>query len=372
MYHKIFTISNKEPDAGEIKELKKVIEELTKERNDDVPLLWFKIKEDLKKTKEKWLNWEQVKRIAAAGGLHNEKTLQAALQFFHGAGDMVYFNDIKDFIVLDPQWLIKQLSEVITIPSFGGDGRMQRGATCHWTELETNSLLREDICKVVWAENTIEGLVAIMMKYALLLPMPNDSNKGKVYLVPSLLPLKSQCGEKEGTQSEERASLLRPLKSPEGQKKVTQSEENVRLPVRIVPPDEFIPVGLTSRLITTLINEHHWEYKGPLYKDAATLNVEKSDQGPQVSITQVKDAIEIRCTKRWDDAGKRLQKSLVTIKSMLETLINKQTSKLQIQCKGCKKWFEVKDLSEIANKADCPKCNCQFDQSPYSIWAEVS
>ena len=344
VYHDIFTISNKDLDEGEIKKLKKVIEKLTKERNDYVPLLWFKIKEDLKKTEKKWLNWEQVKKIAADGDLHNEQTLQAALQFFHGAGDIVYFSDIKEFIVLDLQWLINQLSEVITIPTHR-ELQKKQVDTRHWKKLETNSILHEDICKAVWPEGTFEGLVAIMMKYALLLPLPIKPNKGKAYLVPSLLPLKSQDGEHE----------------------VKQSEESLRLPVRMVPAHEFIPVGLTSRLITTLINEHHWEAMGDLYKDFAALNVDKSGKGPQISITQVEDTIEIRCTKRWEGAEKHLQESLKTIKSTFETLTNKQTSKLQLQCQECQEWFGVEEPS-----ADCPLCNHTFDQSTYSIWVEVS
>ena len=349
IHPEIHTISNRVRDKlheGKINELKEHIEKLTKERSDDVPLLWFKIKEELKKTAKQWLNREQVKQIATDGGLENEKTLEAALQFFHGAGDIVYFSDIRDFVVLDPQWLIDQLSKIITIPKHK-EQHMKPCDTRHWKTLEKYSFLHEDICIAVWHKDTMEGLLAIMRKYALLLPFSIKSDKGKVYLVPSLLPLKSQEEEKEGRQSE-------------------------NLPVRIVPIDGFIPVGLTSRLITALVNEHGWEYQGKIYKNAATLNVvsKKNDQKPQISIIEKGKALEVSCTKRPGGASKVLQQSVKIIRSILKNLKNNQDSKLEICCKKCGSWF-CKELEEIPTTYDCGAENCNFDKSAYSIWVDT-
>ena len=345
IYPTIFKISNRIRDHGKINELKKAIENLTKDRKIKVPLLWFKVKEKLKATGEKWLEWDRVKEIAKAEGLKDEKTLQAALHFLHRVGDLVYFSDMREFVVIDPQWLINMLSKVITIPGY----REQQGGqcdACHWTKLEREGILHKDVCKAVWPEGTVDGLIAIMMKYALL--MPNPSRKGKsqekTYLVPSLLEAK-------------------PHKDS-----AAHSKENSSPPIKLVPPSNFIPVGLTSRLITTLINEEGWHTLGIIYKDAATFEFKQLVENILISVCQVNGNIEVRCRKNWSGAGNVLSKSLRIIHSTLKTLSNNQVFKHEICCVGCKSWIGIDEPEDFDERDSCPVDTCRLDRSAYSKW----
>ena len=356
VHKNIFRISNKEPNPDKINKLKKTIEALAETQRIDVPLLWFKVKENLKEnlkeTGETCLKWDRVKEIAEAEGLKEEKTLQEAVQFFHRVGDLVYFSDVGDFVVIDPQWLINMLSKVITIPGY----REQQGGHCdasHWPKLEREGILHEDICKAVWPQGTVDGLIAIMMKYALLMPLStnSDESKHKEYLVPSLLPPK-----------------------PHGAGKGEEKRSNKRefLPVRLAAPENFIPVGLTSRLIAALTKKDHWVNQGQKYNNAAKFVVKKYGKKPQISINQIDGTIEISCTKRWEESSKLLQESVNLISSTLKVLSSSQDFKMQIYCDECRSWFPIKQFSEITETDDCPKCEREFNQTCYSIWVSNS
>ena len=308
--HPIIRISSLTREPGQVNQLKMTIEDLVQDQQYNVPLSWFKMKETLKETKKAWLDWRTVQDKAKHVGIRHKGKLRAALQFFHSIGELVYFEEVPDFIVIDPQWLIDMLSRVITIPSH------YRRINKHWEILETEALLHEDAMKEVWPEGAVQGLVAIMMKYALLLPVSADYKlrdpsksipPGKVYLVPSLLPAK---GSDETHQ---------PADTPEG----------TAPPVTLVFPDNFIPVGLTSRLITSLCNYSSWKAVGQVYKDTATFKVMKKGK---FSVFQKSGEIKISSGK---SPPKNDHKALQTILASLKKLSPHQDIKVCISCPDC-------------------------------------
>ena len=361
----LYMISNRNRDTEMVNKLKVAIEQLANDQKYTVPLSWFKLKETLKKSnkpseteqpgniKKAWLTWKEVQDMAEQEGIHDTDTLRAALQFFHNVGELVYFEEVTDFIVIDPQWLIDMLSKVITIPSHYKT--IQRK---HWELLENEALLHEDAMKEVWPEGAVQGLVDIMMKYALLLPVSTNyklrhpSNKippGKVYLVPSLLPSK---GSDETPQAADR-------------------HEGSAPPVTLVFPDNFIPVGLTSRLITALCNEHDWKALRQIYKDAAKFEVKKKGKILHISVLQMLEGIKVSCDDGADNSNQLHSESLQTIHAVLRKLSPQQDIKVCISC-HCKALIETAGPGNVLDPAYTCYDGHRCDPTSYRGWFNKS
>ena len=345
----IFKISNLTRDRLTINELKRTIEKLAMDQKYNVPLSCFKFKETLKNSKRYWLNWKEVQMLAEQEGIQEISSLRAALQFFHNVGELVFFEKIPNFIVINPQWLIDMLSKVITIPSHYKEIQKK-----HWKLLENEALLHEDAMKEVWPQGAVQGLVDIMMKYALLLPVPADYKMrdpskrippGKVYLVPSLLPAM------ESDEAHQAADI----------------HGGSAPPVTLVFPDDFIPVGHTSRLITALCNEHDWRAVGQIYKDAAKFKVKKKGQILLISVIQKLDKIEVSCDVGAHDSNQLHSESLQTIHAVLRKLSPQQDIKVCVSC-HCGALVETAGPGKELDPAYTCYNGHRWDPSSYQIW----
>ena len=357
----IYKISNRTRDKHIVEKLKVAIEELAKDQKYNVPLSWFKLKETLKKNnkpseteqpgniKTAWLTWKEVQDIAEQEQIHHTDSLRAALQFFHNVGELVYFEEVQHFIVINPQWLIDMLSKVITIPSHYKEIQKK-----HWKLLENEALLHEDAMKEVWPQGAVQGLVDIMMKYALLLPVPADYKmrhpskripKGKVYLVPSLLPSKASDETPQAADTREGSAPA----------------------VTLVFPDNFIPVGLTSRLITALCNEHDWKALRQIYKDAAKFEVKKKGKILHISVLQMLEGIEVSCDVGADDSDHIHSESLQTIRAVLRKLSPQQDIKVCISC-HCGALVETAGPGNVSDQAYTCYNGHRWYPSSYRVW----
>ena len=350
VYKKIFSMSNREREEKDVHDLRTAIENLALDHSYDVPLLWFKLKESIKHSDQKWLSWEEVQRVAKETGIEKKRDLQAALTFFHEVGE-IYF-DIKstsDFIVTDPQWLVDQLKEIITIPSF----REQRKFTHslqHWGNLERHGVLHQAILDNVWSKGTMAGLVAIMRRFSLLLPVPanyrldyvyQSHKQAGVYFVPSLLPPASAS---------------------------TKPPRTTGPPVMLVPPNNFIPVGLTSRLIASLINEDAWLVVGSLYKDSATFAPMMAATAT-VSLTQKGGMIKVTGNELVSNKGYPLRGALQTIAVRLDKLSGQEPFTAGIFCSECHYLIHIKLRgSGLKPYYICPGHHSMYDPSEYAIW----
>ena len=345
----IFRISNKYRDQQAVAKLKMVIEQLARDQKYNVPLSWFKFKDTLKDSKRCFLSWKEVQNMAEQEGIHDIGTLLAALQFFHNIGEFVFFEEIPDFIVIEPQWLIDMLSKVITIPCYNRSINKN-----YWRLLEKEALLHEDVLKTVWPKGAVRGLTAIMMKYALLLPVSADYKlrgpanlvpPGQVYLVLSLLPAKD-FDENHLT---------------------TDTHEGTAPPVTLVFPNNFIPVGHTSRLITALCNEPEWTAVGQIYQNAANFEVKKKGEILHISVIQKLDKIKVSCDVGADDSNQLHSESLQTIHAVLRKLSPQQNIKVCISC-HCKALVETAGPGNVLDPAYTCHNGHRCDPSPYQIW----
>ena len=356
--HNFFTISNKDPTNGKVEELKKLIKNCALKRGHHIPTRWFRLLQSLKeKVNGKTTNWLSLKNAKAKAikDVHIDVTeIEAALLYFHGVGEVVYFSEIPDMIVIEPTWLFQELTKIITIPSHH-EHIICADRRKHLRNLKEDTLLHEDVLKAVWPTGMVEPLVNIMMKYALLLPVPRDYTlrqssttipPGKVYLVPSLLP----------------------AKKPDEAHQAADTHEGAAPPVILRFSDDFIPVGHTSRLITALCNEHDWRVTGELCKDAATFSVRKDDNLLILTLAQMSDKIVVSCDES-EKSNPICQESLKTIYDALRKLSLQRKIKVWISC-HCSGLRETKlPDGNLEQKYPCIKGKVhKFDSSPYRIW----
>ena len=355
MYGKVFTISNRDRITKDVQELRNVIEHLAKDQSYEVPLLWFKFKELLKKTRMAWLLWSSIKAIGEEAGIQDENTLKAALKFLHEVGD-VYFdaNLTSDFVVTDPQWLIEQFRLVISIPSFLTQHRFP-DSTRHWLNLEKHGVLHEAVIANVWPAGAVDGLIAIMKRFALLVSVPTNyslhyvqrqHDEGEIFLVPSVLPAKSE---------------------------EDKTPETTEPPVMIIPPDNFIPVGMVSKLIASLVNENHWNVVSPLYKDAATFSPQGADSKVTVTLTQRQGTIEVTGNQLEPNTGHLLRQALQTIVGKLHTFVGHKPFTAGVYCSKCHTMIEV-ELHGLTLKPYyiCPGHRGKYEPSNYAAWFNLS
>ena len=357
----IFTISNKSPTKREVDKLKELIEKCAFERSRDRPLLWFRLLQSLKEKavgkNSSWLTLEDAKAKPIKDVHIDDTTIEAALLYFHGVGEVVYFSEIPDMIVIEPPWLFQELTKVITIESHHAQ-KFEKVSKEHRDNFEKESLLHEDVLKCVCTEDTFEPLVAIMKKYALLLPVPADyklrehSNiipDGKVYLVPSLLP----------------------AKGPDKTNQAANKQKGTPPPVTLSLHEHFIPVGLTSRLLTKLCKKRKWTVLGQIYKDSATFEFKKRGMILHISVLETSKGIEVSCDECAEDSDQLYCKSLQTIHDALRKLSPYQDISVFISC-DCgelvKTAWPRKNLDTVYT---CYKGHISYPSS-YTVWFDIN
>lgn len=110
----VIFISNTKSREGDINKLREKISEVAKEMAyfaEKLPTEWIQLEnalavyKDLRKANI--LPWDTIEELARKTSITDKEELVAFLTYQHTIGNIIFFNDIRDFIILDPNWLIK-------------------------------------------------------------------------------------------------------------------------------------------------------------------------------------------------------------------------------------------------------------------------
>jgi len=118
----------------------------------------------------------QVEKIARAQGIVERTELDSMLQFFKAQGYVLYFPqlpDMADLVILDPEWLAKIFSSVVSFRDTGIDdnGFMKRDALCAtWSHVD---------------ERMRDKLLTLLHHFGICLPVGD----GTLQLFPCKLPI---------------------------------------------------------------------------------------------------------------------------------------------------------------------------------------
>ncbi|XP_053406446.1 uncharacterized protein LOC123546061 [Mercenaria mercenaria] len=85
--------------------------------------------------------------------IETSEELELFLRFHHEAGFILYFSDgnLKDFILLQPQWLVDALKSLITARKFCAK---DQELCIYWFEFSNTGILKRDLIDAVWSASS--------------------------------------------------------------------------------------------------------------------------------------------------------------------------------------------------------------------------
>ena len=262
----MFAVSNLEDAGNDLDPLRRAIMDASRQQyhwDEAVPLKWLALQSKLKRARQsgqRVIALDDVTKLSAEVGITTEAELRTLLVCMHGLGDIVFFDEprLRDIVVLNPQWLIDSFRKVITLDVFHKANDPGRVTQCRalWRNLEENGILHEVLVDQVWDPTTKDTLLALMLKFNLLVPLPVNyfqeldvdvveaAPLGDLYLVPCLIRKSDDA--------------FIPPTSPD------LSEVLIRF------REDFVPIGLFSRLISCLIYDEGWSICNRIYHNVAS------------------------------------------------------------------------------------------------------
>ena len=199
LYKDVFVVDNtksgSEEECTEVKRLREEVLAVAKElqlTKEEIPVKWLRYENKLRKKHDKWITLEEAKRIAFEDcEIQEDDEFSTLLNFLHDQRIVIHFSgspELERMVILDPQWLVDVLKNVITVTRFKHTEHPVRDL---WIKLEDTGILDEKLIDHAWRDllddqGSHESLIAIMERLSLLSPWPS-SKDSKQYLVPSML-----------------------------------------------------------------------------------------------------------------------------------------------------------------------------------------
>ncbi|XP_035669905.1 death-associated protein kinase 1-like [Branchiostoma floridae] len=246
--------TKRNPEDPEVTNLRHFILDIARQQSymgEKIPIKWLELRSkllEMYKQGTRYCNMERVME-AMGTGVTSEDNAIGILQFLHLRGDIIFFptQSLRNFVILDPQWLVDVCKTIITIPLYRDPAVKEE-----WDRLKETGELTDRLIEYVWTHrkealqyNLIEykqELLDIMDKFDLVLQCHGYEDREKspggdesaetTYFVPSLL-----------TTEPDFAKLY-----PPG---IARSK-----PIFIVFDGKFCPVGLYHRLVICCMRRH--------------------------------------------------------------------------------------------------------------------
>ena len=199
LYKDVFVVDNtksgSEEECTEVKRLREEVLAVAKElplTKEEIPVKWLRYENKLRKKHDKWITLEEAKRIAFEDcGIQEDDEFSTLLNFLHDQRIVIHFSgspELERMVILDPQWLVDVLKNVITVRRFK---HTEHPVKDLWIQLEETGILDEKLIDHAWRDlldnqESHKSLIAIMERLSLISPWPS-SKDSKQYLVPSML-----------------------------------------------------------------------------------------------------------------------------------------------------------------------------------------
>ncbi|XP_022808466.1 uncharacterized protein LOC111345452 [Stylophora pistillata] len=246
-----FFIDNSNPnreDDPQIVSFRKELLDLSERMphiNNEIPLQWLRIEEKIHQmvtdSQVRYVRKKSFKEDIAEGicQFNSMDDVEELLHFLQARGSVIY-QDLREnpdgLVVLDPQWLIRVLSEIIMVsPPWKNDPSIQKD----YKFLERRGLLSQQLLNRAFQnlklEDIMDPLIHIMKKFVVICDSKNCNGEEYPYFVPCMLRL--------------------PMKNTRGTK-----VQNGPLPVFLKSDTKYIPSGLFCRLVVLF-----WDWTSKLY-----------------------------------------------------------------------------------------------------------
>ncbi|XP_078606596.1 uncharacterized protein LOC144879227 [Branchiostoma floridae x Branchiostoma japonicum] len=251
-----FSVDNtkRNPEDPEVTELRKTIVDLAKQQSymgERIPIKWLEMKsklQDMYKEGKRYCSLQDV--IEASGnpptGTTPEENAISILTFWHLCGDIIYFpvQNLRDFVILEPQWFVDVCKTIITIPQY-----RDRQVKEEWDKLKETGELQDHLIEYVWRHRE-EAL-----RYKLI------EHKQELLDMMEKFDLVLRCGNEEGSPKylvAEEATYFVPslLATASDYKKLYPPGTTCSKPIFIVFDGKFCPVGLYHRMVISSMRRY--------------------------------------------------------------------------------------------------------------------
>ena len=188
----IFVVDNKTSHEDHLNEIRsRIFKMITKQKKNwgtSQPVRWLKLEADiLRKAGENgspFLSMSVAESLAAQYAMTTSE-VKSFLSFHQIFGDWIYYPEpeLKDVIIINPQWLWDKFKALITPQEFLDKRKLQLQFLQDWK----NGVMSEESLQIVWNNNDIQFLKNIMVKFGLIRELENDCK----YFIPCALPLQN-------------------------------------------------------------------------------------------------------------------------------------------------------------------------------------
>ena len=199
LYKDVFVVDNTksggEEECAEVRRLREEVPAVAKElelTKEEIPVMWLRFENKLRKKRDKWITLEEAKWVAFEDcEIQEDDEFSTLLNFLHDQRIVIHFSgspELERMVILDPQWLVDVLKNVITVRRFK---HTEHPVKDLWIQLEETGILDEKLIDHAWRDlldnqENHKSLIAIMERLSLISPWPS-SKDSKQYLVPSML-----------------------------------------------------------------------------------------------------------------------------------------------------------------------------------------
>ena len=162
----------------------------------EIPLQWHRVEKEIskltwkdKKYLQKKIFHEEI--VSRYCRFDNEDDVEELLHFLHARGSIVYHKCIGDddgLVVLDPQWLINVLCEIVKVTPYDDE---VLSLSQDRKDLREKGILRRRLlnyaCKNQNLDHIKDSLISLMEKFNLICTWPTTKTEDSIILVPCML-----------------------------------------------------------------------------------------------------------------------------------------------------------------------------------------
>ena len=172
---------------------------------DEVPLKWFKWKSLISEIvardgddgSNRRISHKQAVQMAGACGI-DESDVDEMLAKFHSVGFLLWHSGTHDLIVIDPQWMLDRMTELLCQRSIAEHYDASADKKDAWSELQSSGRLSIELLPELWPELLPwerQAVLKYMIGFGHCCPLHHDPTLSAIdqvdrstFLVPTLLP----------------------------------------------------------------------------------------------------------------------------------------------------------------------------------------
>ncbi|XP_076087290.1 uncharacterized protein LOC143057781 isoform X1 [Mytilus galloprovincialis] len=162
----------------------------------EMPLKWIPLEDQLIKHRKMGKNilpFHTIKEINDESHclIADEGELKMFLKFHHDLGTVIYFDDVPDFIIINPNWFVKALRCIVSARDF-----ISENLQLNWKDYEETGCIGIKMIQTIFQQkdpelaHNQEHIMHLLEKYDIVVEMPNvvrQKENEKLYCVPCIV-----------------------------------------------------------------------------------------------------------------------------------------------------------------------------------------